>query len=184
MTKSCSLFFFLFFQLFLLPTAHAFFEGVDLVTQKSVTFDPKNLDTNSKAAVVVFLSAKCPCSKSHERVLRTLVKEFPDMSFLGVHSNADEDLPSAKKHFAKAQLPFPVIQDADSKIANELGALKTPHAFILDRTGNILFNGGVDESKDAEKAQTHFLANALTAVRAGKKPKDKFARTLGCVIKR
>ena len=146
-----------------------------------VQLDPK---AEAKPTVVVFLSAKCPCSESHEPTLAQLSKEFPAFRFVGVHSNMDEDVPMARRHFAKAALPFPIIQDNHARIASELGAFKTPHAFIFSPTGEILYTGGVDNSHFAERASKHYLKEALLAVAAGREPAEKENRTLGCIIKR
>ncbi|MFM8315994.1 MAG: redoxin domain-containing protein, partial [Deltaproteobacteria bacterium] len=140
--------------------------------------------SQTKGTVVVFLSAKCPCSQNHESSLKTLAKEFSEFTFVGVHSNTDEAETLASEHFKNAALPFPVIQDRDSKLANEFGALKTPHVFIVGPQGQCWFNGGVDDTKDASKAKEFYLKNALLDIKEGKEPKQKTARALGCTIKR
>lgn len=156
-------------------------EGLDLVGNRFVRVDPK---AQSTPTVVAFLSAKCPCSQSHEATLAKLAAEFPAIKFVAVHSNTDEDITFSKEHFSKARLPFAVIQDAHAKIAKELGAFKTPHVFVISPRGDILFNGGVDDSHFPEKAEKHYLKEALLAIVAGQEPKEKEVRTLGCIIKR
>src|SRR5262245_12746026 len=98
--------------------------GQDVVSGKNTHLEPQAL-----GSVVVFLSAKCPCSASHEPVLKDLAREFEPKGFrfIGVHSNADEALGFTQEHFKAAALPFSVIQDPQSKIADVFGALKTPH---------------------------------------------------------
>ena len=142
--------------------------------------------STTKATVVVFLSAQCPCSASHEPVLKALAEKYEGRGFrfLGVHSNLDEDAARSEKHFTEASLPFPVLQDPDARWANTLGALKTPHVFLISAKGEILFQGGVDDSHIAQVSKKHFLAEALEAVEQGKLPPVKQARALGCVIAR
>lgn len=139
-----------------------------------------------KGTVVAFLSARCPCSASHEPILKALAAEFSGkgFQFVAIHSNQDEDEAITKDHFTNSQLPFPVIQDSDTRYANQLGALKTPHVFVLAPSGEIAFQGGVDDSADASRAQKHYLRDALTALQSGRSPDIKEARALGCVIKR
>lgn len=155
--------------------------GRDLVKGSPVTIDPA---ASAKGTVVVFVSSKCPCSQSHEPTVAKLAGRFKDFTFLGVNANADETEAEAKEHFAKAALPFPVVRDEGGKLADRLGALKTPHAFVLGRDGEVLFSGGVDDSHLAESASEHFLADALSAIRDGKAPARKQVRALGCVIQR
>ncbi len=155
--------------------------GTDLRTGQGVSV---NLKESSKGTVVLFLSAVCPCSKSHEKGLGVLAQEFPQFKFVGVHSNADEKSEMAKRHFQKAGFSFPVIQDENAKIAEEFRALKTPHAFIVGAKGECWFNGGVDNSNDSSQATQHYLRAALMDLQQGNEPKEKQVRTLGCIIRR
>lgn len=155
--------------------------GKDLRTGNWESVDPKQ---NSKGTVVLFLSAKCPCSRSHESGLGQLSKEFPDIRFVAVQSNSDEDESLSEWHFKQAELPFPVIRDQRAQIADDFRAFKTPHAFVVGPKGECWFDGGVDDSKDASKATKFYLRAALNDLRDGREPREKTARTLGCIIKR
>jgi len=155
--------------------------GKDLRNGSIISIDPKQ---NPKGTVVLFLSAKCPCSRSHETDLEKLSKDFPEMKFVAVNSNADENEELAGFHFREAGLSFPIIRDHGTRIADEFRALKTPHAFVVGPKGECWFNGGVDDTKDAAKATQHYLKAALTDLREGREPKEKNVRTLGCTIKR
>jgi hypothetical protein len=150
--------------------------GTDLVSGKEVSFEPP--------LVVVFMSAKCPCSDSHVAMLRSMPQKYKNFKFVAVHSNADEAKDLAKDYFAKAKLPFPVVEDAGSRLANEFKALKTPHAFVINGGGEILYQGGVTNSASAGAADKNFLADALQAVAEGREVAVKNGRTLGCIIQR
>lgn len=163
--------------------AHAFtsLEAADALTGQARTI---KVNDGSRVTAVVFISARCPCSLSHESLLKEMSAEFPEVSFVGIHANANESTEEAKAHFAKAALPFPVLHDAKAKIANEFRALKTPHVFVLDPQGEVVFSGGVTDSHDAPRASQNYLRAALLALRGGRKPEPKAVRTLGCVIAR
>lgn len=137
-----------------------------------------------KGLVVVFLSARCPCSNSHVVALKELAKAYPDFSFVAVHANSDEPREETKAYFKAASLPFPVLQDTGGKLAARFRALKTPHAFLLSPSGELLYKGGVSDSRDFAKAKQKFLAAALSEVQAGKAVAQSEGRTLGCVITR
>lgn len=157
------------------------FTGADLYQPKNITIpSPK-----SKATVVVFLSAKCPCSASHEPVLKDLASQYSKegIEFVAVHSNQNEPTALAQDHFHSAGLGFPVLEDRGAKIADQFKALKTPHAYIL-QNGKIVYEGGVDDSSDAAEAKDHFLAKALAEIKEGKPVTLSKTRALGCQIKR
>lgn len=158
------------------------FAGKDAVNGE---FRKLPLESPKAGTVVVFLSARCPCSASHEAALKKLHEEFKgEFQFVGIHSNADEDAEVTKSHFSLASLPFPVLMDSDARFADAMSALKTPHAYILSPKGSILYQGGVDDSADAARSKIPHLRNAILAVREGKTPDPDRVRTLGCVIRR
>lgn len=156
-------------------------EGVDVfgTTISGLQGDSK------RPLVVVFLSAKCPCSNSHISELRSLFIDFKDhASFVGIHSNVDESPQLTKDYFKSASLPFPVIQDKKSQLADRFKALKTPHSFILSADGAILYQGGVSSSQHFDSADRKYLREALTDIQSGKSVRTPEGRTLGCAITR
>ena len=158
-------------------------EGLDLVRGVPVLVEFKQARLGT---VVIFLSSRCPCSASHQSTLDRLSKEFASRGFrfVGVHSNADEEVEVARDYFKKSGLTFPVIQDRKSEIADTLGAFKTPHVFVLGTDGEILFQGGVDNSHISNLADKQYLRDALALIVDGKKPSQKEVRVLGCEIRR
>lgn len=174
----------------LLATSYAFaagaptaIEGTDYATGETKIV---RLAEAAKGTLVVFLSARCPCSASHEVALKKLHEEYSPKGFrfVGVHSNSDETPELGKQHFDGTKLPFPVLRDQGLRAADAFAALKTPHAFLVSPDGKTLFQGGVDDSKVHAKASRHFVREALAAIDEGRTPPVEQARALGCIIKR
>jgi thioredoxin-related protein len=162
------------------PGAMAAISGKNLLTGKDV-----DVKAGSKGTVAVFMSAKCPCSNSHTGLVKKLSEEFKDFTFVAVHSNADEEMSFAKSYFENVGFPFPVIEDAAGKLADQYKALKTPHAFLLSPDGKVIFKGGVTGSTDDPAAsKQQYLRDALRDVQAGRPVKVSYARPLGCPISR
>ncbi|MGZ3690493.1 MAG: redoxin family protein [Pseudobdellovibrio sp.] len=157
-------------------------QGLNLVNNKPAALSTQIQD--AKALVVVFLSAKCPCSDSHIKVLKKLSEKYKDVKFVGIHSNADENLTVSQKYFKNAGLNFEIIQDKDATLADQFQAFKTPHAFVLNTKGEILYQGGVTNSSHADAADKFFLADALEDIEQNKEVRTPEGRTLGCVIMR
>lgn len=156
--------------------------GVDLVTEKAAQIAVNAKD--KKGTVVLFMSAKCPCSNSHIPVVKKMVSEFPQFQFVVVHSNADESKQDSQTYFKKAELNIPVIQDDQAKLADSFKAFKTPHAFVIAANGEVLYQGGVTNSANGPAADQNYLQNALAAINEGKPVAVANGRTLGCVISR
>ncbi len=154
--------------------------GQNLLTSEKLTLQTED----KKGLVVVFVSARCPCSNSHVQELNKLAKDFPDFKFVAIHSNVDEPTEEAKIYFKKAGFTFPVIEDQKAQLADQFQAFKTPHSFILLPDGNFAYQGGVSNSHDFEKAKRKFLREALADLQAGRSVQTAEGRTLGCVISR
>ncbi len=155
------------------PSIH----GEDLVSGKNVDWK-----SGEKVSVLVFLSDHCPCSIAHQPALEKLAKEYGEFSFLGIVSNA-HDLRAARSHFSKTKLPFPVIAEPGHDWADALGALNTPHVFVV-RGDAVLYRGSIDNSRDAVTADQHFLSAALEDLRQGRAIRVNESRPLGCAIRR
>lgn len=170
-------------QAFALPeTLHA----LDLRTGQKIQASLKSTGDSKKHTVLIFVSIYCPCSRSHQGVLKKLHEEFSgqQVQFFGVHSNANETVEDSLAYFKQADLPFPVIQDEGEQLANELGAYKTPHAYILDPESKVLYQGGVDNKSDAAFATEHFVRDNLILIKKGLKIGESKRRVLGCQILR
>lgn len=152
--------------------------GVDLRNMQKVT-----VDLNQKTNVLIFLSARCPCSESHEDLIKEVSNKFKEFNFVGIHSNSDEPVSEAHPHFKEKNFPFPVISDPESILANSLKALKTPHMFILNST-TIVYSGGVTDSSHAPNAKINYLQDTLLKIQKNQEFDKKITRTLGCTIAR
>lgn len=157
-------------------------KSLELLSGKPVEISTQFNDF--KGLVVVFLSAKCPCSNSHTNVLKKMSQKYKDYKFIGVHSNADETLQAAQSYFKEKAFGFQILQDNNTQIADLLQAFKTPHAFILSQKGEILYQGGVTSSSHADTADRNYLDEALSDLVQNKEIRTPEGRTLGCAILR
>lgn len=177
----------LFIILFVLPTFATLKTAPTNITGKNILTNENfswSFADKKQALVVVFLSAKCPCSDSHNTELIDLAKTYPQFQFIAIHSNPDESLEHSQFYFSKAQLNFPVLQDDNLKWANTLHAKKTPHAFVINSEGLVLYQGGVSSSNKFQNADKKFLRTALMEISENKPVSTPEGRTLGCSISR
>lgn len=172
----------LFFPFFGFSSPIKIIPGTEIFSGEKIQIQTEQ--ASKKGTVVVFLSTKCPCSNSHTEVLTKLAQKYTDFTFLGVHSNLEEDLASSQKYFRAANLPFQILQDEKTKIADTLKAYKTPHCFVLSPKGEILYQGGVTDSSNAPTAERIYLEEALQDISSGSEVRTKSGRTLGCAIQR
>jgi peroxiredoxin len=86
----------------------------------------------------------------------------------------------------KAQ-PSAVILDPQSKIARAYGATVTPHMYIVDPSGVLVYKGGIDSIPSADPADitraTQYVRIALDQILSGKQVAEASTRPYGCSLK-
>jgi peroxiredoxin len=83
--------------------------------------------------------------------------------------------------------PAAVLLDPESRIARAYGATVTPHMYIVDASGALVYKGGIDsiastDIEDIPRAKQYVRA-ALAELRAGKPVSDASTRPYGCSLK-
>jgi len=88
---------------------------------------------------------------------------------------------------AKGAKPTTLLLDADNKVATLYKAKTTPHMFVIDRTGAIVYEGAIDDTPTSKvedlKTAKNLVAAALADVKAGRKVATPFAPPYGCSVK-
>ena len=82
--------------------------------------------------------------------------------------------------------PTAVILDEKGEIGRLYGAKTTPHMYIIDAKGTLVYMGGIDSipssnMADIERA-TNYVDAALRALAAGKPVTDAVTRPYGCSV--
>jgi peroxiredoxin/mono/diheme cytochrome c family protein len=146
------------------------------------------------AVVLVFLGTECPLAKSYAPRLSELAKEFAPqgVAFLGIDANLQDSLADIANFAKSHDLGFPVLKDLGNKLADSLGAQRTPEAFLLDRDRVVRYCGRIDDQYGFKtgagyvkpKLNERSLANAIGEVLAGKPVAKSIAHADGCLIGR
>jgi hypothetical protein len=166
----------------------------------AATADGKNISLDSlkgKAVVLEWTNHDCPFVKKHYESgnMQALQKDAATKGivWLQVISSAPGkqgyvDGPAALKlNSARSATPANVILDPEGKLGKLYGAQTTPHIYIIDAKGTLVYKGGIDSLATADKADVAkadpYVANALTALVAGKKIAANNTKPYGCSVK-
>ena len=83
--------------------------------------------------------------------------------------------------------PTAVILDSGGVIGRAYGARTTPHMFVIDKTGTLVYMGGIDDRATTDVADIapakNYVRLALTAVMSGNAVADPITRPYGCSVK-
>lgn len=137
-------------------------------------------------AVLIFIAVQCPVSNGYNERMEKLAQDYKarGVNVIGINSNSPESAADVKAHASKNNLTFPILKDEGSKIADVLGATRTPEAYFLDAGNKLLYHGRIDNSRDVTQVNTSELRDALEATLAGKPVPKTTANAFGCSIKR
>ncbi|MCA1600324.1 MAG: thioredoxin family protein [Acidobacteria bacterium] len=136
--------------------------------------------------VLIFVAVQCPISNAYNERMEKLAQDYKarGISVIGINSNAPEAGAAVKKHAEENKLTFPVLKDIGNKIADSLGATRTPEAYLLDANNKLVYHGRIDNSRDTTQVNSNELRDALDATLAGKPVAKTTANAFGCSIKR
>lgn len=154
-------------------------------------------DFKGKYVVLEWLNYGCPYVQTHYQTgnMPALQKEWTKKGvvWLSVVSSAPGKQgyfePSAMNEQTKRNggNMTAVLLDPTGKVGKEYKARTTPHMFVIDPEGKLIYAGGID-SKPSRTPQTdpevvNYVSQALKEAMAGKQVSVKAARPYGCDVK-
>ncbi|HSS19635.1 MAG TPA: thioredoxin family protein [Pyrinomonadaceae bacterium] len=136
--------------------------------------------------VLIFIAVQCPVSNAYNERMEKLAQDYKakGINVIGINSNLSETAADVRDHAASHNLTFTILKDEGNKIADTLGAGRTPEAYFLDAKSTLLYHGRIDNSRDITQVNSSELRDALDAALAGKPVPKSTASAFGCSIKR
>ena len=136
--------------------------------------------------VIIFISAQCPMVKAYAERIEKLAQDYKErgVNVVGINSNATESVDYMKQQIADEKFSFVILKDKGNKIADMLGAERTPEVYFLDASNKLVYHGRIDNHRDVTMVQSNDLRDAIDATLAGKPVVKTEAAAFGCSIKR
>ena len=154
-------------------------------------------DFKGKHVVLEWVNPGCPDVVKHygSANMQGTQKEATaeGVVWLSVNSTAaehgDYKTPAAMAQWMQQQkaAPTATLIDADGKVGRAYGARTTPHLYIVDPKGTLVYAGGIDDRPTANLADvataTNHVKVALAQTLAGKSVSQATTRPYGCSVK-
>src|SRR5437867_2981731 len=123
-----------------------------------------------KGAVLIFIATKCPVSNGYNDRMEKLAQDYKakGINVIGINSNVTEPAAEVKSHATDKHLTFTILKDDGNKIADRLGATRTPEVYALDASGKLVYHGRIDNSQNPANISSNDLREALDSLLAGK----------------
>jgi peroxiredoxin len=150
-----------------------------------------------KYVVLEWVNYECPFVQKHYNTgnMQALQKTYTakGVVWLAINSSAT----GKQGHFAPAEIDARSKQhdaafsaylvDSDGTVGHAYGAKTTPHMFVIDPSGTLLYAGGIDDTPSTEPADVrtarNFVRSALDETLAGKSVSVSSSQPYGCSVK-
>ena len=138
------------------------------------------------ATALIFVSTRCPVSNMYNERMQKLAEDYraKGVAVVGINSNKEETAIEIAAHAKEKGLTFTILKDIGNRVADQLGAGRTPEVFLLDASGKLVYHGAVDNAQNPVMVNTHHLRNAIDSVISGKPVEKPEVKAFGCTIKR
>ncbi len=141
-----------------------------------------------KPVMIHFWSATCPFVMRYEERLQEIMDDYSKRGvvILAIDSNADESVKHIKEIAERRKVNYPILIDPKNKVADQFGAITTPHVFIVDKNGKLIYEGAVDDQGWSEDnpVKKHYVREALDAYLSGLPIPNSKTKSVGCTVKR
>jgi peroxiredoxin len=136
--------------------------------------------------VLIFIAVQCPVSNAYNERMEKLAADYKSkgIAVIGINANNTEDAAAVKAHAVEKGLTFTILKDPGNKIADKLGATRTPEVYFMDANNKLLYHGRIDNSQNPSAIESNDLRDALDSALAGKPVEKTEAKAFGCSIKR
>ena len=154
-------------------------------------------DLRGKTVVLEWFNPDCPFVKASH--LKGSLKDLAKRStakgivWLGINSSAPgkqghgpERVAAGKQAFA---LDHAVLADETGVVGRQYGATNTPHMYVIDAQGTLVYRGAIDNSPDGEGDSptggklVNYVESALDDLAAGRPVATKETKAYGCGVK-
>jgi peroxiredoxin len=150
-----------------------------------------------KPVVLEWTNADCPFVKKHYDSGNMQRAQAKAREMGAVWLTINSGAPGKQGHLtgaqakalvaAKGAAPTAYLLDPKGIVGKGYAAKTTPHMYVIDASGKLVFQGGIDDKPTADKAdiataRNHVLA-ALEDLKAGKPVAVAEARPYGCSVK-
>jgi peroxiredoxin len=148
---------------------------------------------NAKGFILIFTCNHCPFAKLYPDRINALHDQFAPLGVpvLAISSTdtvayEEDGFPQMQQRATEGNYRFPYLYDRYQTVAKDFNANKTPHAFVIWRTGDqytIRYSGAIDDNgAHPDEVKNAYIKDAVEALLNGQKVKITQTASIGCKI--
>lgn len=158
------------------------------VDQEGRNHSLESLD--GKVVVLEWTNPECPFVQRHYRegTFKELSARYGSegVVWFAVNSTNSNKAENSAEWMKKNSIAYPTLIDSKGELGRLFGAKSTPHVFVIDREGKLVYHGAVDDDPNGQKQpaqRQQYLENAIKAALKGQAPERSETRSYGCSVK-
>ena len=144
-------------------------------------------DFSGKVVVLEWVNPQCPFVVRHYQAgtMKTLADKYGGkVVWLAINTTSSATPADNAAWISQYSLPYPILSDSDGTVAKTYGAKTTPHMFIIDRQGKLVYRGGIDDDPQGNKSdRANYVEKAVDQLLAGQAVSQSETRSYGCSVK-
>jgi peroxiredoxin len=146
-------------------------------------------DYAGKIVVLEWVNPDCPFVQRHykAKTMITLAEKYKakDVVWLAINTTQYMNKDTNKQWISQHQLSYPILDDHLGQVGKLYGAKTTPHMFIIDKSGKLVYAGGIDDDPRGSKqgSAVNYVDRALEELLAGKPVSVSQTKPYGCSVK-
>jgi len=147
-------------------------------------------DAAGKVVVIEWINPECPVCEGvvKDGTVAATIKgckdQFSDVVYIAINSSAarPSSFDKTPAYMKDNNLGIPALFDRDGKVGKMFGARTTPHCFVIDQKGVLVYKGAINDSKDGD-GKTNYVVKAVTQLKKGEKVSPSETKPFGCSVK-
>jgi peroxiredoxin len=144
-------------------------------------------DYKGKIVVLEWINHDCPIDTRviQSKFISAVYGKFKDkVVWLAIDSTAAHKKADYDKTIADFKIGYPLLNDAKGTVGHLYGAETTPHMFIINTDGKLVYKGGIDDDPTGSNAnRVNYVDKALTELTSGKPVSIAESKSYGCGVK-
>lgn len=141
-------------------------------------------DLKGKIVVLEWINKGCPFSvKANPTMIKTAAKyKDKGVVWLAIDSTHFNEPADNAKYIKQKSIPYPILTDSHGAVAKTYKAKSTPHMFVIDKKGDLVYTGAIDNRRTKDGYRNH-VVEALDLLLEGKPVEVSKTRPYGCRVK-
>lgn len=148
-------------------------------------------DHAGKIVVLEWFNNECPYVVKHysKGDMQKLADKYEEKGVVWLAINTTKGKTNAdnKAIASEWKIDRPILNDSTGEVGRAYGAKTTPHMYILDKEGKVVYMGAIDNDRSSDQSKiasaTNYVAKALDEVLAGSSVSEPQTKPYGCSVK-